>query len=73
MTATATKLQKTSDIVFESLKNQGFSKYFNWVDYHYFKKTAKAENLAGAALAERITFYFLSYNNELSDFADYEF
>lgn len=73
MTATATKVQKTSDIVFDILKKQGFSKYFNWIDYDIFKKFAKRENLSGTALAEKIVSYFLSYNNETSDFEDYEF
>lgn len=73
MTATATKVQNTSDIVYNELKKRGFSKYFNWIDYRYFKKLAQSEQLRGQELANRITFYFLSYNNELSDFADYEF
>lgn len=73
MTTTATKVQKTSDIVFENLKKQGFSKYFNWIDYRYFRKLAETQKLNGETLADRITFYFLTYNNEQSDFADYEF
>ena len=73
MTITSTKIQKTSDFVYQELIKQGFSKYFNWMDYHYFKKLAIAENLRGFELINRIVFYFVSYNNELSDYADYEF
>ncbi len=67
------KIEKTSDIVFHELQKQGFSKYFNWIDYKYFKKLAKQERQNRQELAERITAYFLTYHNELSDFADYEF
>ncbi|VDH05884.1 hypothetical protein [Bergeyella zoohelcum] len=73
MNSTATKLQKTSDIVFQELKKLGFSKYFNWVDYHYFKKEAENENLTGYKLANKITELFLEYNNEVSDLSEYIF
>lgn len=73
MTITTAKVQKTSDLVYNSLKKQGFSKYFNWIDYRYFKSLAKREHLTGAELAEKIVFYFINYNNETSDFADYDF
>lgn len=73
MNLTATKIQKTSDIVFNELKNLGFSKYFNWVDYQYFKKEAQNEALTGQELANRIVDLFLHYHNEVSDFADYIF
>lgn len=73
MNSTATKLQKTSDIVFQELKKLGFSKYFNWVDYHYFKKIAKNERIREEQLPLRIINLFFNYFNEHSDFADYQF
>ncbi len=73
MTST-TKVQKTSDIVFNELRKNGFSKFFNWIDYQYFKKLAEHEGRREQKeKAQAIIFYFLNYNNEPSDFADYEF
>ena len=72
MKTTATKIQKTSDKVYEELKKQGFSKLFNWVDYHFFKKQTANEKESNDH-ATAIVNLFLYYNSETSDFADYEF
>ncbi len=73
MISTGTKIVKTSDIVFNNLKKIGYSKYFNWIDYSYFKKQAEKDTENPKSLADKITDLFLTYNCELSDFADYEF
>ena len=64
-----TKIQKLSDKVYQELNSKGFSKLFNWEDYHYFKKmTAQKFNQV-----EAIVEMFIFYSCDLSDFADYEF
>ncbi|AQY21430.1 hypothetical protein [Riemerella anatipestifer] len=73
MNPTATKVQKISDIVFKKLKQQGFSKYFNWIDYQYFKNIARKEYHTTQEIADKIVELFINYHNEFSDFADYEF
>jgi len=70
MNSTATKVQKLSDKVFEILKNRGFSKLFNYVDYRYFKKESENQTHKAEWIAEQFIFW---NSHELSDFADYEF
>lgn len=72
MKTTSTKVQKTSDKVYEELKKQGFSKLFNWVDYHFFKKQTANETEPKNRVSAIVNL-FLYYNSETSDFADYEF
>ena len=64
-----TKLQKLSDKVYQELQSQGFSKLFNWEDYHYFKK----QSLNKFNQVEAIVSLFIFYASDESDFADYEF
>ncbi|WP_018676133.1 hypothetical protein [Riemerella columbina] len=73
MNSTATKVQKISDIVFQELKKQGFSKYFNWIDYNYFKKNIDTSNLTDREVADKIVSEFINYHSDVSDFAEYEF
>ena len=64
-----TKIQYLSDLVYQELQSQGFSKLFNWEDYHYFKKmTINKFNQV-----EAIVNLFIFYASDESDFADYEF
>ncbi len=70
MNSTATKVQNLSENVFEILKNQGFSKLFNEVDFKYFKKESKNKLDPAEWIAEQFIFW---NSHELSDFADYEF
>ena len=70
MNATATKVQKLSDLVYQILSEKGFSKLFNEVDYHYFKQQSHDK----PDQAEYIADLFIFWNtHEESDFADYEF
>lgn len=64
-----TKLQKLSDKVYQELKSKGFSKLFNWEDYHYFKKQCAGK----FNQVEAIVSLFIFYASDESDFADYEF
>lgn len=68
MNATA-NLNKLSDKVYQELKLQGYSKLFNWEDYHYFKKQAQDE----FNKVEAIVQLFIFYSCDLSDFEDYDF
>lgn len=70
MTATATKIQNLSDMVYQILKDKGFSKLFNYEDYRYFKKQSKDHPNPAEYIAQQFIFW---NSHELSDFADYEF
>ena len=70
MTTTATKLQNLSDKVYSILSEKGFSKLFNEIDFKYFRKQSKGKKDRADYIAEQFIFW---NNNNLSDFADYEF
>ena len=68
MTATATKVQKLSDLVYQILSEKGFSKLFNFEDYRYFKKQSENHPNRAEYIAEQFIFW---NSHEESDFADY--
>lgn len=70
MTTESTKIQKTSDKVYQILKERGFSKLFNFEDYRFFKKESKNKQNPAQWIAEQFIFW---NNHEISDYADYEF
>lgn len=70
MNSTAAKIQNLSDKVFQLLKDRGFSKVFNDVDFLYFKKESADKQCPEEWIAEQFIFW---NSHELSDFADYEF
>lgn len=54
----------------EILKERGYSKFFNYSDFQYFKKQVKDEFNKAQAIAD----LFIQENeSELSDFHDYVF
>lgn len=70
MNSTATKVQNLSDKVFQILKLQGFSKFFNEIDFKYFEKESENQQSPAEWIAEQFIFW---NTHQLSDFADYEF
>lgn len=70
MNSTAAKVQNLSDKVFQILKNKGFSKVFNDIDFNYFKIQSADKQFPDEWIAEQFIFW---NSHELSDFADYEF
>ncbi|MHA3788328.1 hypothetical protein ACX0HA_08980 [Flavobacterium hauense] len=59
---------KTSEQVKAILLEKGFSKYFNWADYQYFKSQCQNAFNKAVAIAE---LFILDNNDNTSDYHDY--